>query len=102
VQRLPLSLAAPGMKLAREVATPEGKVLCGPGLELTEDLITRLERSGIGVVTVEGHPVRLPGELSISQRLKELEARFSKVKDDPVLRALMRLIGEYWVEQERR
>jgi hypothetical protein len=102
VQRLPLKLAAPGMILAREITTQEGQVLCGTGTELTAQLLQRISKSGIHSVTVDGHPVRLPGEESLGERIKGLEDRFSKVKDDPVLRALMKVIAEHWIEQEKK
>ncbi len=101
MQRIPLSLAQPGMVVAREVAGKDGKVLCGAGIELTGDLIQRLSRTGISSVVVEGHPVSLPGEKGLKERLRELDARFSRVKEDPVLRALMKLIAEHWIEKER-
>lgn len=101
MQRIPIKLAAAGMKLAKEAATPEGQVLCGAGTDLTEELISRLAKQGVLVLTVEGHPVRLPGEKPLSQRLKELAERFEPVKDDPVLKALKNLIAEYWIVQEK-
>ncbi len=101
MQRLPIKLATAGMKLAKEASTPEGQVLCGPGTMLTETLLLRLAKAGIHTVTVEGHPVRMPGEKSLNQRLNELHERFTRVKEDPVLRALERLIAEFWIVQEK-
>lgn len=89
------------MVLAKEASTEDGRVLCGPGTELTAEIIDRLARSGISAVSVEGHPVKLPGEKSLSQRIKDLDARFAKVKDDAVLNALMKLIAEHWIEKEK-
>ena len=101
MQRIPIKLAKEGMVLAKEAVTPEGQVLCGAGTALTDEIITRLSRQEVLTLTVEGHPVQLPGEKSLAQRLKELDHRFSKVNKDPVLRALKTLIGEYWVVQEK-
>ena len=101
MQRIPIKLARSGMILAKEAVTPEGQVLCGPGTELNEDLISRLSRQGILTLTVDGHPVKLPGEKGLSERLKDIETRFSKVKNDPVLRALKTQIAEYWIVQEK-
>jgi len=89
------------MVLAREAVTSEGQVLCGPGTELTQDLIARLVKQDVMILAVEGHPVLLPGEKSLPERLKALDHRFSKVRNDPVLRALKTLIGEFWVVQEK-
>ncbi len=101
MQRIPITLATPGMILAREVVTEDGKILCGPGIELTMGLIDRLSASQIASVTVEGRPVHLPGEKDIRERIKDLEYRFSRVKDDPVLRALKKLIAQHWIDSER-
>ncbi len=101
MQRIPIKFAKPGFILGKEAITPEGQVLCGSDTELTEDLILRLKKQGVLVLTIKGHPVRLPGELPLSERLRELDRRFSKVKKDPVLKALETLIGEFWIEQEK-
>lgn len=100
MQRLPLKLASAGMVLAKEVSR-DGKVLCGPGIGLTAEIIDRLARVGVTSVTVEGHPVKLPGEKSLRERLGDLEARFSRVHDDPVLLALMKIIAQHWIDAER-
>ncbi len=89
------------MKLEKEAITPEGQVLCGAGTELTAELVLRLEKQGVSVLTVEGHPVTLPGEKSLNERLRDLEYRFSKVKEDPVLKAVKKLIAELWIVQEK-
>lgn len=101
MQRIPISLAAPQMVLAKAVKTEDGKVLCGPGVELTAELISRLSKSGVHVIAVKGHPVQIPGEKTLLEMIKALEDRFSKVKDDPILRALMRLIAEHMIEQSK-
>ncbi|MGB9712818.1 MAG: hypothetical protein ACP5J5_02450 [Dissulfurimicrobium sp.] len=101
MQSIPISLAAPEMILAKAVKTEDGKILCGPGVELTAELISRLSKSGVHVVVVKGHPVQMPGEKSLAEMIKELEERFAKVKDDPVLRALMRLIAEHIIEEAK-
>ncbi|OCC16440.1 hypothetical protein DBT_0257 [Dissulfuribacter thermophilus] len=85
------------MILAKEVLSEDGQVLCGPGIKLTSEVISRLERSGVESIAVKGHPVEIPGEKPLKERLRELEDRFSRVMDDPVQRALMKLIAEYWV-----
>ncbi len=89
------------MKLQKEAVTPEGQVLCGADTELTAELVLRLEKQGVSVLTVQGHPVTLPGEKSLNERLRDLEDRFSKVKKDPVLKAIKKLIAEMWIVQEK-
>ncbi len=101
MQRIPIKAAKAGMILKKEALTEDGKVLCGAGTTLTQEIIERLERSGVESITVKGRPVRLPGEKDLKERLKELETRFQRVMDDPVERALMKLIAEYWIESYR-
>jgi len=101
LQRIPIKLAKPGMVLAKEAVTPEGQVLCGAGTELSQEVIARLTKQEVLTLTVEGHPVQLPGEKGLAEKLKELDHRFLKVKNDPVLKALKMLIGEFWVVQEK-
>ncbi len=101
MQRIPIKLARAAMVLAKDAVTPEGQVLCGAGTELNEELIVKLRKQGVLVLSVKGRPVRAPGEKSLSERLKELDSRFAKVRRDPVLRALQHLIGEYWVVEEK-
>jgi len=101
MQRIPLKLARPGMKLAKDVQTEDGKILCGAGTSIGQELIDRFSRMGIAAITVEGRPVKLPGEKNLSEKIKELDARFSRVRDDPVLKALMKLIAEHWIEEEK-
>ncbi len=98
MQRIPIALARQGMKLAKEVRDGDGKVLCGVSVELSSSTIERLARSGVHAVTVEGHPVKLPGEKSLSEQIRDLEYRFSRVKDDPVLRAVSKTIAEHLIE----
>ena len=101
MQRIPLKLAQPGMILAKEAVTPEGQVLCGAGTTLSQEILARLAKQEVLTLTVEGHPVSMPGEKTLPEKLKELDLRFSKVKDDPVLRALKTLIAEFWIIQEK-
>ncbi|WP_181448003.1 hypothetical protein [Dissulfurirhabdus thermomarina] len=101
MQRISIAQAGPGMVTAKDVLAPDGRVLCGPGVTLTAEIIERLARSGVTVLTVEGRPVKVPGEKSLKERLRDLDARFARVKDDPVLVALMKLIAQHWIEEER-
>lgn len=86
------------MRLAKEVRDGDGKILCGAGVELSSSTIERLARSGVHAVTVEGHPVKLPGEKTLAEQIRDLEFRFSRVKDDPVLRAVSKTIAEHLID----
>jgi len=95
MQKIPIDLATPGMKLAKPVANDRGIVLCGPGTELTEEMITRLSNMGAKRITVEGHPVDTgDAEKSLGQQTDELHARFRKVEGDPLMRKIKNIFLE--------
>ena len=73
------------MILAKDVETPEGRILCGKGTALTAGIIDRILKMDISHITVEGHPVAVEGEKSLEQELRDIEKRFSKVKHVPPL-----------------
>jgi len=88
MQNIPISLAAPGMVVAREIKTsedPSSMTLCGKGVKLTESLIDRLRQMGMQSITVEGHPIKMEGEVSLDEMLAALDKRFSRVTDDPLM-----------------
>lgn len=77
--------AAEGMVLAKDVNTPDGRILCGKGTTLTASMIDRIIKMEVGYVTVEGHPVQVEGEKSLEQELADIDKRFSRVKHVPPL-----------------
>ncbi len=98
MQRLPLSYIKPGMKTYEEVIDANGRVLCGKGVELTENHIKRFENFGVNFVTVEGNPVKLPWEKSLKEELKELEERFEGITDKNLLE-IKKLLKEFLEEK---
>lgn len=91
MQLIPISLAAPGMVLCREVRrsdNPDGPPICGRGVELTASLLERLRRMGVETVFVEGRPVHVEGEATLEEMLAALELRFRKVEADPRMQRL--------------
>ncbi|MBI5056112.1 MAG: hypothetical protein HZB61_05815 [Nitrospirae bacterium] len=102
MQKIPLSLAAPAMVLARDVRKidddPSSPPVCGKGIALTEALIARLDRMGIQAVFVEGHPIKIEGENTTGDMLKALEIRFSKVAGDPLMDKLKELYRQHIIE----
>jgi hypothetical protein len=89
MQKISLSVAKPGMKLAKSVLSEKGLLLCGEGVELSEALISRLSNMGIPKITVEGHPVDtgVP-EKSPEEQLQDLEKRFEKAVSNPVMKMI--------------
>jgi len=87
MQKIPINLASEGMVLARDVYQPGAAAstmaMCGKGVRLTEALINRMTRMEVKLICVEGHPVELPGEISVEEELEKLEHRYEKVKNEP-------------------
>ncbi len=90
--------AKEGMTLAKDVMTPEGRVLCGKGTPLTTTLVERFLKMDIVQITVDGHPVSTPGEKTLQEELQEIEERFSEVKTVPPLVYLKKRIMKKLVE----
>jgi len=100
MQKIPFSLAQPGMILARDVVradNPNGPPICGKGVELTESLIERLRNLGVQSITVQGHPLALEGEKCLDDLLDDLEKRFRRVADDPLASRLKQIYRDYLV-----
>ncbi|MBU0728375.1 MAG: hypothetical protein KKE17_10290 [Proteobacteria bacterium] len=94
MQEIITALAAEGMTLARDVLTSDGRILCGKGTILNENLIDRLKKMEIAHIAVDGHPVEIEGEKTLEDELKDIEKRFSKVEDTPPLVFLKKCIME--------
>lgn len=101
MQEILLALATEEMMLARDVITPEGRVLCGKGTKLSLGLIDRLKKMEISHVLVEGHPVVVSGEKSLRDELADIDNRFSKVEDAPPLVYLKKKIKEMMIASRR-
>ena len=102
MQKIPLNLAKPGMRLAKAVLNEKGLVLCGEGVELNDALISRLSNLNINKITVEGHPVNTGvEEKPLEDQLKDLEERFEKVKSDPLMKMIKDMIERQIREKMR-
>lgn len=97
MQRIPLSLARPGMVLAKPVLRENGLVLVAENSSLSESLLERLERMEIGMVTVQGHPVDLgdSGENPYSMRLKRLDHLFRRHGQDAWMQKVLEHVRQY-------
>ena len=80
--------------MAHDVETPDGRVLCGKGTELSASLIDRLRQMEIDHIAVEGHPLQIEGEKTLEEELRDVELRFSRVTDNPPLMYLKKKIIE--------
>lgn len=94
MQKITLDQAAPGMVLAKPVVNERGQTLVAERTELTETLLERLRRFGIFSVTVEGHPVQIPGqEPPDPAKIRlELERAFIRVADQPEMMRLKEIV----------
>ncbi len=101
MQEILTSQAREGMVLARDVITPEGRVLCGRGTTLSTNLIERLARMEITHIAVEGHPVKVPGEKTLKEEIEDLDERFSRVEDILPLMYLKRKLLERLIASRR-
>jgi hypothetical protein len=103
MQRIPFSLAQPGMILAKDVVrteNPNGPPICGKGVELSETLIERLRNMGIQSITVEGHPVWLEGDKTLDELLADLDHRFRRVANDPLTGKLKEVYRNYLIRSQ--
>lgn len=101
MQRLPLSYIRPGMKTYEKVIDANGRVLCGKGVELTEEHIRKFEEFGVSFITVEGNPIKLPWEKTLEEELKDLEERFKGITDENLLE-IKRLFKEFLEEKDKK
>jgi hypothetical protein len=86
MQKVPIDLVKPGMVLAKPILNDKGMALCAEGTELSASIIDRLIKMNITHVTLKGNPIDLGIEIkSKEQRVQDLNTRFSKIKDDPIM-----------------
>ena len=95
MQKIPLKLAVPGMKLAKPVMNDRGMILCGPGTELTEQTIARLSEMDVKRIAVEGRPIDTGREeKSLSRQLEDLDVHFRRVDGDPLMKKIKNAFGD--------
>ena len=99
MQKIPLSLAKPGMVLEKPVARENGIVLIAQGTEISEMILERLERMDIQTVVVEGQPVDmegLSGGTDYAARAERLEHLFRRYKADPWMGRVKKSLADYF------
>lgn len=87
MQKIPLSLAKPGMLLAEPVCKTSGLTIVGQGCELTEPLLAKLRDMGVDSLVIEKTELMAPGDIhqghSVwSDRAARLDHLFRKHVDD--------------------
>jgi len=84
--------ATPGTRLARPVENESGMVLYGVGMEVTEQMLSKLQMMSVEIIYVEGQTEPRLGEQDYR---KQLGTAFSRVRPEgPVLR-LKRVMEEH-------
>ena len=84
-----------GMILAQKIERADGIMLCNRGTELTPALINTIRRMDLESVLIEGDPFASEEEKQahVQGLLRELDERFSRVADDPVLGQLKEMFS---------
>ncbi|WP_319466486.1 hypothetical protein [uncultured Pseudodesulfovibrio sp.] len=99
MQKIPIDLAAPGMKLGKAVTKEGGMTIMAEGMELTDSLISRLENMKIDRITVQGHPVDMGGAGSgtkYAERIERLDVLFRKYAQDKWMTRVRDRMAQYF------
>lgn len=99
MQKIPIDLAAPGMKLAKPVTRENGMTIMAEGMELTDSLISRLQSMQIERITVQGHPVEMGGAgagTKWAERNERLDHLFRKHVNDKWMMRVKERMGQYF------
>ena len=101
MQNIPIILAEAGMVLAKDIRRPDnpiGPPICGKGVELTAPLIMKLQDMGVTSLVVAGHPIWQEGDKTLDEQLAELDRRFSKTADEPLMVMLKNIYRDYTIK----
>ncbi|ADK83545.1 hypothetical protein Deba_0166 [Desulfarculus baarsii DSM 2075] len=92
--KVPVDKLSDGQVLAQDVVRDDGVVLMTKGRQITAEVINLLGRLQVEAVVVEGDAFASDEERQAYQQLMEqaLDHRFSRVADDPVLKAIRELL----------
>ncbi|NDV18774.1 hypothetical protein GO013_04995 [Pseudodesulfovibrio sp. JC047] len=99
MQKIPLSLATPGMKLAKPVLKDGGMTIMAEGMELTSSLIARLDSMDVERITVQGTPVEMGGAgagTRWAERLERLDILFRQYANDTWMTRVKGRMGQYF------
>lgn len=102
MQKIPIDLAEPGMILAKPIIHENGMQLCVEETILSDAIIARLKKMQITVIAIKG-PLADAGEpdATTAESVLQLNARFAKVKNDPLMERVRRSIEKVMMEAGR-
>lgn len=101
MQNIPILLAEAGMVLAKDIRRPDnpiGPPVCGKGVELTAPLIMKLQDMGIRSLIVSGHPIWQDGDKTLNEQLADLDRRFARTADEPLMVILKSVYRAYTIK----
>ncbi|WP_027720216.1 hypothetical protein [Maridesulfovibrio zosterae] len=98
MQKIPVKLAKPGMKLDKPVTRENGMVVLAEGLELTEGIISKLESMNVERIVVKGTPLDLGdnGNSSWAQKAERLDFLFRRYSKDKWMFRVKGFFREYF------
>ena len=86
MQKIPISLAEPGMIIAKPIVNDKGIQLVAEQTELTPTILERLRKMQIAHVTVVGaQPETAANDAAVAEDVRALNERFGRVKGDPLM-----------------
>ncbi|MBI9112958.1 hypothetical protein [Maridesulfovibrio ferrireducens] len=98
MQKIPVKLAEPGMKLAKPVARDNGMVVLAEGLELSEGIINRLVSMNVERIVVQGNPLDLGdgSDSSWGKKSERLDHLFRRYTNDKWMFRVKGFFREYF------
>jgi hypothetical protein len=101
MRKIPITVAEPGMVLAKPIINDAGMQLCAEETVLTSSLIARLQKMQITHVVLKGDVVDAGAKRAAdAETVKALDARFAKIKNDPVMDKLKKAIAAALIDKE--
>ncbi|MCD6319740.1 MAG: hypothetical protein J7M03_03570 [Candidatus Desulfofervidaceae bacterium] len=95
---IPIEKAKPGMKLAEDVSSSAGVVLCRRGTMLSESMIERLQNSGIEKIVIEEVMSTEQAQRLLKEKKELLHKAFAKAVS-PCMRMLKQVFTSFWEEK---
>lgn len=94
---IPITMAQPGMVLAKPVVRPKSSLaIAGEGVILTQEYIDRFKSSGITVLSVRGPVPGVEETLDFKKLLENIDAQFGRYNDDKFMSGMRLLAKKYF------